>query len=115
MGQTLSRRRLVQPAFSRQRLSDLDGPVVRATEAMIVRWRRAGDGQVLDILPEMMRLSLAIASTTLFSKDISGGADEIGKAYREAFAFISYRMNHPFSPPTWLPISRNRRFTQAKK
>ena len=111
----LSQRRLVQPAFSRQRLAALDGPIVRATEAMIERWRRAGDGQVLDILPEMMRLSLAIASTTLFSTDISDGVDEIGKAYREAFGFISYRMNHPFSPPTWLPIPRNRRFAQAKK
>ncbi len=111
----LSRRRLVQPAFSRQRLNALDGPVVRASEAMMKRWERAGDGQVLDILPEMMRLSLSIASTTLFSADISNEADEIGKSYREAFAYVSYRMNHPFSLPTWLPIPRNRRFAQAKK
>ena len=34
----LSRRRLVQPGFSRQRLAALDGPVVRTTEAMIERW-----------------------------------------------------------------------------
>jgi cytochrome P450 len=111
----LNRRRLVQPAFSRQRLAALDGPIVRATEAMIRRWELVEDGQVRDILPEMMRLSLAIASTTLFSTDISDGADEIGKAYREAFAYISYRMNHPFSPPTWLPIPRNRRFAGAKR
>jgi len=110
----LSQRRLVQPAFSRQRLAALDGPVVRATAAMIEQWRQAGDGQVLDILPEMTRLSLAIASTTLFSTDISNEADEIGKAYREAFAYVSYRMNHPFSPPNWLPIPRNRRFAHAK-
>ncbi len=24
-------------------------------------------------------------------------------------------MNHPFAPPTWLPIARNRRFAQAKR
>jgi cytochrome P450 len=110
----LKRRRLVQPAFSRQRLSALDGPVVRASEAMIERWGRADNEQVLDILPEMMKLSLSIASTTLFSTDISSEADEIGKAYREAFAYVSYRMNHPFSSPTWLPIPRNRRFAHAK-
>ncbi len=91
-----------------------DGPVVRATEAMIKRWGEAGDGQVLDILPEMMRLSLSIASTTLFSTDISDGADEIGMAYREAFAYVSYRMNHPFSLPTWMPLPRNRRFAHPK-
>src|SRR5271165_1281819 len=110
----LSQRRLVQPAFSRQRLDALDGPVVRATEAMIKRCGEAGNDQVLDILPEMMKLSLSIASTTLFSTDISNEADEIGKAYREAFAYVSHRMNHPFSPPTWLPIRRNRRFALAK-
>jgi cytochrome P450 len=62
----------------------------------------------------MMRLSLAIASTTLFGADISDGADEIGRAYREAFAFVSYRMNHPFSPPMWIPTARHRRFFRAK-
>jgi cytochrome P450 len=110
----LRRRKLVQPAFARPRLAALDGPVVRATEAMLGRWEGGGDGQALDILPEMMRLSLAIASGALFSADISGEADELGRAYREAFAYISYRMNHPFSPPAWLPTPHNRRFARSK-
>jgi cytochrome P450 len=62
----------------------------------------------------MMTLSLAVASGALFSADISGEADELGRAYREAFAYISYRMNHPFSAPTWLPTPHNRRFARAK-
>ncbi len=48
------------------------------------------------------------------NSSISNEADEIGKAYREAFAYVGYRMNHPFSLPTWLPIPRNRRFAHAK-
>ena len=47
----LSQRRLVQPAFSRLRLAALDVLVVRATEAMIERWRRGGDGEASYILP----------------------------------------------------------------
>jgi cytochrome P450 len=69
---------------------------------------------MLDILPEMMKLSLAIASGALFSGDISGEADELGRAYREAFDYISHRLNHPFSPPAWLPTPRNRRFARSK-
>lgn len=110
----LRRRKLVQPAFARQRLAALDGPVVRATEAMLGRWDRDQEVQALDILPEMMKLSLAVAGGALFGADISGEADEVGRAYREAFAHISYRMNHPFSAPTWLPTSRNRRFARSK-
>jgi cytochrome P450 len=110
----LRRRKLVQPAFARARLAALDVPVARATEAMLGRWERAGDGQVLDILPEMMRLSLAIAGLALFSADVSDEADELGRAYREAFAYISHRMNHPFAPPAWLPTPRNRRFAHSK-
>jgi hypothetical protein len=47
----------------------------------------------VDILDEMMRLSLRIASTTLFGTDVTGEADAIGKAYRTAFGHVSRRMN----------------------
>jgi cytochrome P450 len=47
----LRQRRLVQPAFSRERLNALDKPVVQATQAMIGRWGRTEDGQVFDIQP----------------------------------------------------------------
>jgi cytochrome P450 len=110
----LAQRRMAQPAFARPRLSALDGPVVRATQTLLEHWDRGTDDQVCDILPEMMRLSLAIAGTTLFSADVSAEADAIGGAFRDAFAHVSYRMNHPFAAPAWLPTPANRRFARTK-
>jgi cytochrome P450 len=110
----LRKRKLAQPAFGRPRLAALDVPVARATEAMLSRWDRGGEGRAVDILPEMMGLSLAVASTALFGVDISGEADEIGRAYREAFAHVGHLMNHPFAPPQWIPTARNRRFAAAR-
>jgi cytochrome P450 len=110
----LGRRKLIQPAFHRNRLAALDGPVVRETEQMLRAWDRGEDGQVLDVLAEMMHLTLAIAGRTLFSADIGGAADAFGRSLREGFSYVSHRMNHPFAPPHWVPTSRNRRFARAR-
>ncbi len=46
------------------------------------RWK---DGETFDVAHEMMRLTMAIVSKTLFSVDIGGEADEIGEALTEVF------------------------------
>jgi cytochrome P450 len=63
----------------------------------------------------MMKLGLRIASTTLFSADISGDADAVGKAFRVGFKHISDRMNSLQLIPNWLPTSSNRAFARAKR
>jgi cytochrome P450 len=63
----------------------------------------------------MMRLGLRIASTTLFSSDISGEADTIGSAYRTAFEYVSLKMNaRLLFYPLWLPTKLNREFRRSK-
>jgi cytochrome P450 len=111
----LRQRRLMQPAFHRRHLSKLAPLMVAAAESFIDQRRAAGPGQAVDILPEMMRLALRIAGTTLFSTDITGEADEIGKAYRTAFEYVSQRMSNPPLVPTWLPTPRNLAFARARR
>jgi cytochrome P450 len=108
-----TQRKLVQPAFHRERLARLGEVMVEATEGLLRDWERGEPGRRIDILPEMMRLSLRIAGLTLFGADISGEADAIGMAFRTAFAHISLRMNGP-PTPRWLPTAENRRFKAAK-
>ena len=108
-----TQRKLVQPAFHRDRLAGLGEVMVEATESLVREWERGEPGRRLDILPEMMRLSLRIAGLTLFGADISGEADAIGTAFRTAFAHIGRRMNGP-QAPRWLPTAENRRFKAAK-
>jgi cytochrome P450 len=110
----LRQRRLSQPAFLRQNVARLGPHVVAAADGLLDEWERAGDGRVLDIVPEMMRLGLRVAGTALFSKDIATDADAIGRAYRVVFAHVSRKMNYPLTPPLWVPTRRNREVVRCK-
>ena len=72
-------------------------------------------GQPFDILDRMMKLALRIAGTPLFSTDLTAEADDIGKAYRGGFEYVSHRMNSPRLIPVRLPTPRNLAFARAKK
>src|SRR5437764_1337289 len=111
----LRQRRLMQPAFHRQHLANLAPLMAAGAETFVREQQAATPGQVVDILDEMMKVALRIAGNTLFSADLCGDADEIGRAFRTAFAFVSRRMNSPPLVPTWFPTPRNLTFARAKR
>jgi cytochrome P450 len=111
----LRQRRLMQPAFHRQHLARLFPLMTAAADAFVHEHEAAGPGQVVDLLDEMMRLTLRVASTTLFSTDITGEADTTREAYHTAFAYLNYRMGTLIKAPTWLPTPRNFAFARAKR
>jgi cytochrome P450 len=103
-------RRLAQPAFHRQRIGEYGADMVRRTAEARERWT-AGD--VLDVDREMMRLTLAIVSSSLFGKDVAASAEEI----REDLATI-ISLFPRFSLPLFgliqkLPLPSNARFDRA--
>lgn len=111
----LQNRRLMQPAFHRQRLAGLVAQMAQAAELAADRWDRlAAEGAVVEVGEEMLRLTLRIVGTTLFSHDLSGEANVLGTAIRTSFATVSKRMTMPFAPPAWLPTHENRRFAAAR-
>ncbi len=73
-------RRLVQPAFHRDRLPRYAAAMVECALHTRDQWK---DGETYDIAREMNRLTLAIVAKTLFSADVSSEADEIGSALNE--------------------------------
>ena len=73
----LRQRRLVQPAFSRERLASYAQTMVSCADRAQGRWT---DGESLDVAGEMMRLTLAVVGLTLFSRDTEGDAADIGSA-----------------------------------
>jgi cytochrome P450 len=70
-------RRLVQPAFHRQRIASYAGVMSRFTAQHIADWE---DGQTLDLHDEMMRLTMIIVAQCLFDIDVSGRASNLGDA-----------------------------------
>jgi cytochrome P450 len=62
-----TQRRLVQPAFHRERLAALAATITTATQAMLARWApHAATGTPLDMLAEMTRLTGEVIVRALF-------------------------------------------------
>jgi len=111
----LRQRRLMQPAFHRQQIAALSRQMADAAAALVEEWERGEAGRVIDVVPAMMRLTLRIAGLTLFSHDLSGEADTLGRAFRVVFAHVSRLMNSRLTPPLWVPTRANRRVRHARE
>lgn len=109
----LCQRRLVQPAFHRQRIAALGTMMTDATCAMLQQWNiYMRERQVFDIAREMTNLTLHIVSKSLFNIDVSAKSDRLGKAVLQMLAFLIDYFSMPF-PPLFVPTPRNRRFWLA--
>ena len=109
----LRQRRIMQPVFLKHQLVKLGSFMGQAVDGLIEQWSKPGVPNSFDIVPEMMRLALRIASTALVGTDISADADDIGHAYRMAFEYVSYKMNGRLMLPLWIPTGRNREFKRS--
>jgi cytochrome P450 len=70
----LRQRRLSQPAFHRERIAGYAERMSHHAGNMLQGWR---DGQVIDVHGEMMRVTLAIATDTLFGVDVAPHVERI--------------------------------------
>lgn len=110
----LLQRRLMQPAFHRRRLDAFVGQMSVAAEAAALRWEEhARAGTPVDVVAEMLRTTLQVVGTTLFSTDIATGADRVRAAVDRVLAHLNRRLNLPVTLPEWVPTARNRRFRRA--
>jgi cytochrome P450 len=73
----LRQRRLMQPAFHRDRIAGYGGTMVAHADRMRNAWT---DGATLDIAREMNRLTLSVVGKTLFDADVDLQAAEVGDA-----------------------------------
>lgn len=64
----MRQRKLIAPAFHRQRIAGYADEIVRSAGEQMAGWR---DGATVDIGDEMMRLSLRIVARTLFDQEIT--------------------------------------------
>jgi cytochrome P450 len=101
-------RRLVQPAFHRERIA-------RYAEVMIETAARLGwkDGEVLDIHQEMMRLTLSVVAKTLFGVSVDDEADEIGAALTSLVDLFPTLMNPIANLLRKLPLPRTIKFRRS--
>ena len=108
----LRQRRMMQPAFHRERIAGYGEAMVEVAERVTRDWK---DGEVRDAALAMTRLTLAIVGRTLFDADIEAEADEIGHALTQTLALFGRSVALPyFEILDRLPLPSNRRFARAK-
>jgi cytochrome P450 len=104
-------RRLVQPAFHRDRLTGYSTTMVEIAARCRDRWE---PGASLDLSKEMAALTLEIVARTLFSADVTSETDEIRAALAQTLGLFD-RVLMPFSE--WvekLRLPAFRRFERAR-
>lgn len=103
-------RRLLQPAFSQDRLAVYATEMSRQLDAVLVTWQ---DGQAIDVLAAMDEITTMISARTLFSAALS--LEQFTEFLRNLTVIVE-GMFLRMLMPAWLtraPLSINRRFTRA--
>lgn len=106
----LRQRKLIQPAFSRQRVEAYVPAMTEATRQMLDGWE---DGQTVNTLPALFRLTMTIAGRTLLGIDVSGRFREVAKCLETVLYDFLARFRSALPMPEWVPTPRNLRMKSA--
>lgn len=99
----LRQRRLMQPAFHRDRIAAYAGTMTQYTEGLLGGWK---NGEERDVHQEMMRLTLQIVGKTLFDAEVTRDAEEVGRTL-ERLLELGSDFRRTILVPKWLPTSQN--------
>ena len=107
-------RKMTQPAFQSQQVASFVRLMEEHTLAMLERWEKfAANAAVFDVVPELMRMTLNIASQSLFSTNLESDADVIRHTLAVGRDFTVQRAWSIIPMPASLPTRRNREYMQA--
>jgi len=114
--QHLRQRRLIQPAFHRDRLTGYGAAMTELADRQQRSWK---PDELLDVHEQMMRVTLAIAGRTLFDADVEGDAHDVAEALELSLrmfnrAILPMGMLFEFAPIPWVrELHRARRRMDA--
>ncbi len=105
-------RRMLQPAFSRKRIDAYSVGISQAADVTSQAWT---DGAQVDMLQEMMRLTLRIAGKTFFGAETDKDAKTTEEALDAFFGLIDRLANPAGALLNMLPLPSNARFRNARR
>ena len=105
-------RRLMQPAFHRERIEGYGEAMLRHTARVDAGW---AVGATIDMAAEMGDLTLTIAAETLFGADLSESDIQVVRDAMSTFALWYHQSTHPLGPILQLlPVEATRKFKASK-
>jgi cytochrome P450 len=109
-----AQRKVVQPAFHRQRLAGMTASMADAIDFMLERWEMfSARGDAFDLSAETSQLALDVVGRTLFSDDLREEAKTLGQVLVDIFNYVNYALNHFLVVPRFIPTARNRALSRA--
>ena len=106
----LRQRRLIQPAFHRQRVASYGDVMTGLAERYVGGWK---PGDTIDVHAEMMALTQAIVAKALFDADVSDEANDAIQAAKVLAEDFGARLKSFRLIPYWVPTPRNLRSRRA--
>ena len=108
----LRQRRMLQPAFHRDRIDSYGAAMVACAERVAAEWTAGG---VRDVYFDMSRLTMAVVGRTLFGADVWADASEVAGALGVALDCLARRVRTvELLLPDWLPTPNNLRLRGAR-
>lgn len=106
-------RRLIQPAFQRERVVSYSAVMGKQVMSLTESWRH---GQVIDVLAEMHALTINVTARTLFAGKIDASHVALIRDCMEVIAGgVTRRVMLPATVLEKLPMRANRRFEYARR
>ena len=111
----LRQRRMIQPAFHKQRLQLWCDDMVLCTQSTLDHWERKFTGQKVNIASEMMALTLQIVGKTLLSADVKSDAKNMADALSFLLRAVNVRTRTPILLPLWIPTAHHLKIKKSVK
>jgi cytochrome P450 len=112
----LRERRMLQPAFHRERLGKLANIITEVIASHMQDWQsKAESSKILDLDEEMMRLTLTVIIKSMFQAQIDDKIQSLSHGFNVASKFMLWRSQQMWAPPLSVPVPRNLEYNRALK
>src|SRR6266849_6821392 len=107
-------RKMTQPSFQGQQVASFVATMGRTADTMLQRWEKfVAEKEVFDVVPELMRLTLNIASQALFTTNLEADAEAIRETLAVGRDYSVDRAWSVLPMPLSFPTRRNREYRGA--
>ena len=111
----LKQRRIMQPAFHRQRIDGFAKKINDETTLLLQHLEQLPVDRPVNINNEFLKLTLNNINKTMFGADMKDGIDEVAKVINDLLVSASGSVTSLVKFPLFIPTPNNRRFLKANR
>lgn len=102
-------RRLMQPAFHKDRMASFVNIMANAGEEMVTNWKKLPDAAEVNVSKDMMGMTLNIVCRAMFGTDVSDAMEVVNREFDKANEMLITRIKGPIRIPIHWPTLGNHR------